>query len=64
MTEKLKGKFQLRHEMSEENRQRFDLEMEKFADEQERRKEVGFFPVGLESEEGKGTTIFFTLPMV
>ena len=54
MTEKLKGKFQLRHEMSEEDRQRFDLEMEKFADEQERRKEVGFFPVGLESEEGKG----------
>ena len=38
MTEKLKGKFQLRHEMSEEDRQRFDLEMEKFADEQERRK--------------------------
>ena len=53
MTEKLKGKFQLRHEMSEEDRQRFDLEMEKFADEQERRKEEGYFPKGVESEEGK-----------
>ena len=53
MTEKLKGKFQLRHEMSEEDRQRFDLEMEKFADEHERRKEEGYFPKGVESEEGK-----------
>ena len=54
MTEKLKGKFRLRNQMSVEDRQRIDLEMEKYADEQERRKEEGFFPVGLESEEGKG----------
>ena len=54
MTEKLKGKFRLRNQMSVEDRQKIDLEMEKYADEQERRKEEGFFPVGLESEEGKG----------
>jgi len=54
MTEKLKGKFQLRNQMSVEDRQRYDTEMENWSDENERRKEEEFFPVGLESEEGKG----------
>ena len=32
MTSKLKAKSQLRHQMTEEDRQRIDLEMEKYAD--------------------------------
>lgn len=53
MTAKLKAKSQLRHHMTEEDRQRYDTEMEKWAVEHERRKEEGYFPKGVESEEGK-----------
>jgi len=52
MTAKLKAKSQLRHQMTEEDRQRNDTEMENWAVEHERRKEEGFFPEGVESEEG------------
>jgi len=54
MTSKLKAKSQLRHQMTEEDRQRNDKEMENWAVEHERRKEEGYFPKGVESEEGKG----------
>jgi hypothetical protein len=54
MTSKLKAKSQLRHQMTEEDRQRNDKEMENWAVEHERRKEEGYFPKGIESEEGKG----------
>ena len=54
MTAKLKAKSQLRHQMTEEDRQRNDKEMENWAVEHERRKEEGYFPKGVESEEGKG----------
>ena len=50
---KLKAKSQLRHQMTEEDRQRNDTEMENWAVEHERRKEEGYFPKGVESEEGK-----------
>ena len=53
MTAKLKAKPQLRHQMTEEDRQRNDTEMENWAVEHERRKEEGYFPKGVESEEGK-----------
>jgi hypothetical protein len=53
MTAKLKAKPQLRHQMTEEDRQRNDKEMESWAVEHERRKEEGYFPKGVESEEGK-----------
>jgi len=53
MTAKLKAKSQLRHQMTEEDRQRNDTEMENWAVEHERRKEEGYFPKGVESEEGK-----------
>ena len=53
MTSKLKAKSQLRHQMTEEDRQRNDKEMESWAVEHERRKEEGYFPKGVESEEGK-----------
>jgi len=53
MTSKLKAKSQLRHQMTEEDRQRDDTEMENWAVEHERRKEEGYFPKGVESEEGK-----------
>ena len=39
--------------MTEEDRQRNDTEMENWAVEHERRKEEGYFPKGVESEEGK-----------
>ena len=41
MTSKLKAKSQLRHQMTEEDRQRNDKEMENWAVEHERRKEEG-----------------------
>ncbi|SVE16061.1 uncharacterized protein METZ01_LOCUS468915, partial [marine metagenome] len=44
----------LTHQMTEEDRQRNDKEMENWAVEHERRKEEGYFPKGVESEEGKG----------
>ena len=50
---KLKAKSQLRHQMTEEDRQRNDTKMENWAVEHERRKEEGYFPKGVESEEGK-----------
>ena len=53
MTAKLKAKSQLTHQMTEEDRQRNDKEMESWAVEHERRKEEGYFPKGVESEEGK-----------
>ena len=53
MTSKLKAKSQLRHQMTEDDRQRNDTEMENWAVEHERRKEEGYFPKGVESEEGK-----------
>ena len=49
---KLKAKSQLRHQMTEEDRQRNDTEIENWAVEHESRKEEGFFPEGVESEEG------------
>ena len=39
--------------MTDEDRQRNDKEMESWAVEHERRKEEGYFPKGVESEEGK-----------
>ena len=54
MTAKLKAKSQLTHQMTEEDRQRNDKEVESWAVEHERRKEEGYFPKGVESEEGKG----------
>ena len=53
MAAKLKAKSQLTHQMTEEDRQRNDTEIENWAVEHERRKEEGYFPKGVESEGGK-----------